>query len=194
MENLYNSKNFLVRFVHCQRLDVIVNSVCCNNGMRVLDAGCGEGQLIEKLYEKNKSNYYGADITEIALKKAKARCPFANFSEMNLADLKFEDGFFDVIIITEVLEHVIEYRAVVAELKRVLKKGGFLIVTFPNEFLWTVSRFLLGRRPIKVPDHVNSFNPSKIKKLIGMELITRKNLPFGGPFSFSLGGFMNFKK
>ena len=134
------------------------------------------------------------DITEIALKKAKARCPFANFSEMNLADLKFEDGFFDVIIITEVLEHVIEYRAVVAELKRVLKKGGFLIVTFPNEFLWTVSRFLLGRRPIKVPDHVNSFNPSKIKKLIGMELITRKNLPFGGPFSFSLGGFMNFKK
>lgn len=194
MDNLYNSKNPLVKFVHCQRLDAIVKSIPAQNDINVLDAGCGEGHLINELYKKSHSHYYGVDVTEIAIEKALNRCPFAKFSIADLASLKFEDGFFDVVIATEVLEHIIDYRAAISELIRVLKKGGTLIVTFPNEVLWTISRFFLGRRPVKVPDHVNSFNPSKMKKIVGLQLISLRSLPFNTVFPLSLGCLMKFQK
>lgn len=195
MDKLYNSKNPLVSFVHRQRLDAIVDSMPRHNGLKILDAGCGEGHLISKLHEKNPSNnYYGIDTTEVAIEKAKKRCFFAEFSMMDLNNIHFEDGFFDVVITTEVLEHVYDYKLAISEMKRVLVKNGFLIVTFPNEFLWTVSRFILGRRPIKVPDHVNSFTPEIMKSAVNLELIDQKNLPFYLAFFCSLGSLMKFKK
>lgn len=192
MEELYNSKNLLVRFVHTNRLNQIIKCMPSKNGIKVLDAGCGEGHLIEKLNKKNF--YYGVDITDIALQKAKKRCPHAEFYKMDLSKIDFNDGFFDVVICTEVLEHIFDYKKVINELKRVLKKDGYLILTFPNEMLWILSRFFLRRKPIKVPDHVNSFVPKKIKSLVNMELTSKVNLPFRLPFLISLGCLMKFKK
>lgn len=195
MNKLYKSKNPLVRFVHNNRLNTIVKTIPDKDGIRILDAGCGEGHLIEKLYYKNRNNmYYGIDITEIAIQKAQKKCPYAEFKLMDLSKIDFGSEFFDVIICTEVLEHIIDYSSVIEELKRLLKKDGFLIITFPNEFLWILSRFLLLRKPIKTPDHVNSFNPDKIKSKIKMELIYQFNLPFGFLFFISLGCLMKFKK
>lgn len=195
MDELYNAKNPLVRFVHRQRLAEIVRIVPHKAGITILDAGCGEGHLLSELYKKNAQGaYYGVDATDIALKKARERCPFAHFYHGDLSRLDFSDGFFDVIVATEVLEHIIEYEEVIAELLRVLKKGGVLIVTFPNEILWTVSRFFLGRRPVKIIDHVNSFTPDAMKKMVGLAVVKQRNLPFPLPFSASLGSLMEFRK
>jgi hypothetical protein len=76
----------------------------------------------------------------------------------------------------------------------VLKKDGYLIITFPNETLWTISRFFLGRRPIKVPDHVASFTPRKMKKLVKLKLVKKINLPFRLLFFVSLGSLLKFRK
>ena len=89
---------------------------------------------------------------------------------------------------------MVDYQVVLNELKRVLKKGGFFLVTFPNEFLWTVSRFLLRRDPVKVPDHVNSFDPLQMKSLINLEVVKQIQLPFNMPFIMSLGSLMKFRK
>ncbi len=195
MDELYHSKNPLVRFVHCQRLDAIVMAMPSKNGLNVLDAGCGEGHLINEINKKNlDNNYYGVDVVEIAIQKARGRCPFSKFSIMDLTNLQFDDGFFDVIISTEVLEHIYDYQRVIAELTRVLAMNGVLIITFPNEVTWTIGRFLLGRKPVKVPDHVNSFTPSKMKKIINLEPVYQKNLPFYLLFPLSLGSLMKFKK
>lgn len=195
MDKLYNSKNFLIKFVHNNRLNSIAKMIPDKGKFKIFDAGCGEGHLIKKLNSKNSNNlYYGVDVTEIALQKAKKRCPYAEFKIENLLKMNFDNAFFDVIICTEVLEHIIEYERAIEELKRILKKDGFLILTFPNEFLWTISRFFLGRKSIKVPDHVNSFNPNQIKSLVRMKLISQINLPFKLPFFISLGCIMKFKK
>lgn len=195
MEELYTSGDPLVRFIHNDRLNQIVENMPSKEGLKILDAGCGEGHLIERLYNRNKGNsYYGIDIIDVALKKSKERCPFAKIEKMSVSDIRYNEEFFDVIICTEVIEHIYDYKKVILEFKRLLKKGGYLIITFPNENLWTVSRFFLGRRPVKVPDHVNSFNPNFMQRLIGMNLLFSRNLPFRLPFFMSLGCLMGFKK
>lgn len=195
MDELYNSKNPLVKFVHNDRLNKIVIEIPNKKRLKILDAGCGEGHLIEKLNLKNNTNfYYGVDITEMSLESAKKRCPYAQLYNMNLLNLDFDDESLDIVICSEVLEHVFEYETVLKELNRVLKKNGNFIITFPNETLWTISRIILGRRPIKVPDHINSFTPQKMLSLIKMKPISVVNLPFGLHFILSLGCLIKFKK
>lgn len=195
MEELYTSGNALVKFVHNNRLQQIVKMTPDSTGLNILDAGCGEGHLIEKLNQKNSMNTcYGIDITDVALQKARIRCPYAKFVKSDLSYISFEDCFFDVVICTEVLEHIFEYKRVIKELKRVLKNNGLFLITYPNETTWTISRFLLRRKPVKVPDHVNSFNPEKMSSLVEMTVVSSVNLPFGFPFFASLGNLTIFKK
>lgn len=196
MDELYNSPNHMVRFAHNNRQKKIINMLPKNGKYKILDAGCGEGHLLEKMHNKFPYyHYYGSDITDVALASAKERCSFAIIQKMDIRKLEYENEFFDVVICTEVLEHIYEYETVINELIRVLKKDGILIISFPNELLWTLSRFILKRRLIKVPDHVNSFTPSLLRLKIKILQMNQISFPFSFlPFSLSLGCIMKFKK
>lgn len=195
MDDLYNSNNFLVRYVHLNRLKNIVKTMPEKEALNVLDAGCGEGHLLQLLEEKNKNNnYYGIDLTSEALKRARERCPRAKFIQGDLSKIDMPDNFFDFIVCTETLEHVDTYQEAINEFKRILKPGGYIVLTFPNEFWWTVSRFLLGRRPIRVPDHINFFSPKKMIKYVALAVEKNMGLPFSWPFWISLGQLIKFRK
>lgn len=196
MDRLYNSDNILIKFVHRNRLNEIVKCMPVGKNQEVLDAGCGEGHLLERLHKKNKNNhFFGIDVTKIALEKAAIRCNFADLRMADLLNTGYEDAFFDVIFCTEVLEHIYEYQKVICELKRILKPNGSLIITLPNEGMWRFARFLLMRRPFKVSDHVNSFNDARMKSYVGMNLVSERGLPFKSlPFFISFGYLMHFVK
>lgn len=195
MDQLYSSRNPIVRLIHLGRLDAIVRQVPPAASLRLLDAGCGEGHLLERLHLKYPHyRYHGVDVTEVSLKRACQRCSFAEFKRANLIQTGFPDQFFDLITSTEVIEHIYEYRAVITEILRILRPGGLLIITYPNEALWTLGRFFLGRRPVKVPDHVNSFTPNSIASAIPLHPEKQLNLPFSLPFFLSLTGLTVFKK
>lgn len=195
MNDLYGSKNPLIRFVHLSRLKAIIRQVPHQERRTLLDAGCGEGHLLSELFKTNpKACLFGIDITDVALEKAINRCPQAQLIKGSLLKTPFESGFFDVIVCTEVIEHVYEYQALFTELIRILKPQGSLIITFPNELLWTLGRLLLGRRPVKVPDHVNSFTPERMRRAVGLKLERAFCLPLPLPFFLSLNCLMTFKK
>ena len=79
-------------------------------------------------------------------------------------------------------------------LERLTKKNGTIIVSFPNEWMVTLGRFLTGVSPAKVPDHINSFTPRKIIKEFKSRFIRKENYPLNMPFGMMVGTVMRFKK
>jgi len=194
MDELYNSPNLAVRFVHRNRLKSIAAELPSGRVLKILDAGCGEGHWLEAARERAPGNdYYGFDVIKVAVNSAKERCPFAKIQLGDIAAMPAPDNFFDVIVCTEVLEHIIDYESAVKEMKRVLRPSGFLILTFPNEFNWTIGRWLLGRKPVKIVDHINAFTPGTMKDIVKLPVVSQRSLPFRLPFIFSLGVLMKFK-
>ena len=101
---------------------------------KVLEIGFGDGYLLNKLSKKYDS--YGVDISEENIKKNAKINPGVNFKLIDVdGKLPFEDNFFDVFVASEVLEHMDdkELEVCIKEIKRILKKGGFGILTFPAE-------------------------------------------------------------
>lgn len=197
MDKLYNSTNFLVRFFHNQRLNSVLGFIPeKTKGLRVLDAGCGEGHLLEAIRRKNPQlQLYGADITKVALSSAKRRLKGkAKISMQSITKLKFPKGYFDIVICSDALEHIFDYKKAVSNLKKVTNSTGMIIVSYPNEFNLIISRFLMGIKPAKAADHVNSFSPGKMKKEFNLPAAKKFNLPINLPFIFSLEAVQAFIK
>lgn len=199
MDNLYKSKNFLVKYIHNERLKQIYRYVLeflpeKLENFKLLDAGCGEGHLLELLSKEIDSMFlYGVDIREEIMDCIKER-GIENTSLQDLCDLNFQDNYFDIITCTETIEHIKNFNKALKELKRITKRGGAMILTFPNELNWTISRFLLLRRPIKVPDHVNSFTFKSIKAYMELPIVKKRTIPFNTPSFLSLTNICVFRK
>lgn len=96
---------------------------------RILDVGCGVGQVVLKLKERGFSAH-GVDVSEANIARASSHSP-----ECIIYDgrrLPFEDNFFDSVGSLNVLEHVEEPENFLKELVRVTKPGGSLTVSSPN--------------------------------------------------------------
>lgn len=92
---------------------------------RVLDVGAGEAPWRELL---NAAEYVGVDV-EAALEFGMRPTPHITYYDGNT--LPFGDGTFDHVLCTEVLEHVPEPKRFLADLNRVLRSGGSLVLTVP---------------------------------------------------------------
>ncbi len=104
---------------------------------RVADVGCGSGYGCEILKRSGAALVCGSDISKASINFAKSRYGnSAKFTVQGITNLhKYSDGFFDVTVSSEVLEHVKEYKmeeAALIELKRITRPGGLLIVATPN--------------------------------------------------------------
>jgi 2-polyprenyl-3-methyl-5-hydroxy-6-metoxy-1,4-benzoquinol methylase len=120
-------------------------------GTRVLDAGCGAGRHVCEAFRKGGVAVAGVDLKLDDLRQAAGYLAAMAgekggkwaIAQANIANLPFADGFFDVVICSEVLEHIDNDKKAVAELLRVLKPGGDLVVSvprfFPEKICWAIS-------------------------------------------------------
>ena len=107
------------------------------NNKVVADVGCGSGYGCEILKKSGAKKVYGCDISKHSIKFAMNRYgEYGEFSIQGITDLKqFSDGFFDVTISSEVLEHVKEYNLegrAIEELKRITRANGLIVIGTPN--------------------------------------------------------------
>lgn len=106
----------------------------------VLNVGFGSANF-EKIFFSNTSeiiSWYGIDISKKSVDAAKKLFPRANFKVGSVENLQFKNETFDYVLAFEVLEHIqpSHILVVLKELKRVLKKGGKLLLSVPiNEGL-----------------------------------------------------------
>jgi SAM-dependent methyltransferase len=101
-----------------------------------LDAGCGDGRYLAALDAELPARVAGVDISERILDTARARVPRADLRQANLESLPFPDGEFDLVLSSQVIEHVVDAPAALQELARVLRPDGTLVLSTDNK--WNV--------------------------------------------------------
>ncbi|MBI2892093.1 MAG: class I SAM-dependent methyltransferase [Deltaproteobacteria bacterium] len=115
-------------------------------GMRVLEAGCGTGIILERL-EKDARVALGVDLSRGMLGGARRRG--LAVAQANLGAIPFASDSFDVVCSFKVLAHVPDIRGAIAELARVTRPGGTLLLEFynPRSIRWLAKK-LAGPRKI----------------------------------------------
>jgi SAM-dependent methyltransferase len=112
-----------------------------------LDAGCGDGRYLVEVGQA-AGRLAGVDISERILATAREALERAGFPadlrQANLEGLLFEDGEFDLVLCSQVIEHLLAPERGLAELARVLRPGGRLLLTTDNAR--TLSRVLNAPR------------------------------------------------
>lgn len=114
--------------VRVQRILELTQSV---NG-QVLDVGCFHGYIAERVMQQGGKHMVGMDRLDAALALARRKGIRTVTADIDDAAIPFPAETFDGIVAGEVLDAVFDPDAVVAELHRVLKPGGTLIITVPN--------------------------------------------------------------
>ena len=126
---------FLIRWVEGRRLGLTHAALEAAMAGRVLDLGCGAGNLLERMMGERA---VGLDLSDVLLAQARAKLAGRGGLPLIQGDaerLPFRDNTFDGIACSEVVEHVLDPRAVFAEIRRVAKPGARLVLTIPNEEL-----------------------------------------------------------
>jgi SAM-dependent methyltransferase len=160
-------------------------------GRDILEVGCGEGMMFDGL----GMHPVQMDVSMTRLSRAAGRCRFLLCADGY--ELPFAAGSFEAVLLVAILEHTREPWRIVAEVRRVLKRGGRTIVVVPNDVTMGVGRLLLRKFPIRYPDHLTFTTPVRIGGWLsdGFRIGEAFMLPFRSlPFAANLYYFVVAEK
>ncbi len=115
---------------------------------QLLELGCGQAHILRVIAEKGllpQENITGVDQSKTAVEFCAEHLPKARFLTGDLYDLSnLPQGSFDVCLLMETIEHIEAPEQPIANIRRLLKPGGLLFVSFPNFFHlpWLAVRIL----------------------------------------------------
>jgi len=115
-----------------QYYDELMKILGCVSHKRVLDVGFGYGEMLARLSAANAETY-GVEIAQEAVDHARNNAPHATVSVASAENMPFEDGFFDIVLCSGVVEHLGKLYAGIGEMHRILKGSGFLLAVVPNK-------------------------------------------------------------
>ncbi|MCP4711069.1 MAG: class I SAM-dependent methyltransferase [Planctomycetes bacterium] len=102
-------------------------------GMDVLEVGCGIGTVVEALRQKG-CRAQGTDISAKAVAYGREKYPGIELAAEPAEQMSWADGSFDVVVSFDVVEHLVEVEMHLAEVRRVLREGGYYLVGTPNKY------------------------------------------------------------
>ncbi len=128
----------------------------------VLDVGCGMGHFLE-VAKTRGWNACGTEFTPEAVQTCRDKGLDVRLGV--LADAKFSDNAFDVVLWIEVIEHILNPLEDLTQMHRLLRPGGLVFVTTPN-FAGLTRRILGPRTPfIEYPEHLSYYTPRTLKRV-----------------------------
>lgn len=135
-----------------------MNEIMVKKHTKVLDLGCGPGQLINELSRKfNNLDIMGIDFSEKMLEVSKSRNPLASHMKLDVAELYKLKEKFNIIICTHSLPYYKEPNKVMSELSKLLKDDGRIFMGFAsgNNFYdkFALSFVKLTTGPAVYPSH-----------------------------------------
>ena len=159
--------------------------------LRVLDMGCGDGYLAARAARSPRAQLVAVDLSYEALVVSRRRGLLVGQASVDDGGLPFRAGAFDVVMMSEVIEHLVDPDLALEEAWRVLTPGGTLLLSTPNMAAWfnrtllavgvqpifsEVSRLGIFGRPGKVVvGHLRLFTSRALLQLLefhGFEVVT----------------------
>lgn len=140
----HTSKNPLQKFLIGNFYKELISNIKDLRIDSVLDVGCGEGFTLNKLY-KNKigKRLEGVDFEKNSVEIGKKLHPHLVLKQGSIYGLEYKNNSFDLVLATEVLEHLEDPKKGLKELVRVSKK--YLLLSVPNEPFFMLANFLRGK-------------------------------------------------
>ena len=118
-----------------RRLEIVFDEMLASDvlaGRKLLDVGCGTGWFAKRAVSHG-AHVTALDIGVRLLAKTREKCD-ASLVAADACRLPFPDGAFDIVVSSECIEHTREPLRALAEMCRILKEGGSLVITVPNKF------------------------------------------------------------
>ncbi|MBT9775056.1 methyltransferase domain-containing protein [Clostridium sp. MCC353] len=120
------------KFVQCLYGEITARAAAIP-AKTVLDLGCGNGNIIGMLRQQMEAAFYGADISGEMIREARKRLgEEVKLDVADAAELPYDDEMFDLVICNASFHHYTDPVKAVMEIRRVLKKGGTLILGDPT--------------------------------------------------------------
>lgn len=114
----------------------LINKLGLSENAKVLDIGTSTGTNLRMLRDLGFVGYEGLDCSEEAIRWC-AEKGLGKVTKGDICHLPFPDGSFDLVLATDIVEHVDDDTAALREIRRVLKSGGHALITVPAfELLW----------------------------------------------------------
>lgn len=148
----------------------------------VLEVGCGEGYMQQALMRYLFTERVAFDIDAPIVAEARRIAPESRYLVADGQSLPFPDGRFDVVMATEVLEHVPDPARALAEMRRVSRR--YVLVSVPREPLWRGLNLMRGKYVSawgNTPGHVNHWSAGGFERFVGAALTVsavRQPLPW----------------
>lgn len=129
----------------------------------LLDVGCGNGRSMQRFVQAGW-RAVGTDMDPAAV--AAARAAGLDARAGALREQRFADGQFDLILMSHVIEHMLEPLEEMRECRRVLKRGGALVIATPNAA--GLGHRVFGRHwlGLETPRHLQIFTPGALARLL----------------------------
>lgn len=161
----YTSKNPLMGIIISKFMTDLSETISPLEDVNsVIDIGCGEGFIINCL---NRPDITGVDISKKALDIAKRKNPGCNFCTGSVYDLSFKESSFDLVIATEILEHLKNPEKALQEIGRI--SSSYCLFSVPNEPYFRTMNFLRGKNLKRYGndiEHVQNWNSREFVKLL----------------------------
>ena len=163
----YETNNPILKLIlrnFFERTNCLMNTIDFES---VFEVGCGNGYVTDFIKRQHpRADIQAMDINEEKLSVAKARLKDVNFSVGTIYDISHQDNSFDLVISTEVLEHLCEPLDALEELLRISKR--YIIVSVPNEPLYRIANMARLKHVLafgNTPGHINHWSKGKIYAL-----------------------------
>lgn len=129
-------------------------------GDAILDVGCSAGYFEHHFLRGKVARAVGVDINDAAVRFAQSSVTGVEFYCCPSNALPFEDNSFDKVLFEDVLEHVDDETGTLREIKRVLRPGGLLVLSTPNDFLNRLDR--------NYPEH-RHYSAAKLREMLAAQ-------------------------